>query len=129
MMKVERGKPIEVLVIEDNHDDLSLIQQLLDKAKGTSFHINPADRLSTGFKLLDNGHFDLIFLDLLMPELDGAELFRRIRQMDKDTPVVIITGYPDSEVMKRAMEHGPFIILRKPFTCDDILGVVHSFVT
>ncbi len=78
-------------------------------------------------ELVSNKHFDIIFLDLLMPELDGAELFRRIRQMYKKLPVAIITGYPDSELMRRAMEHGPFTVIKKPFTGDDILNVIHIF--
>ncbi len=41
--------------------------------------------------------------------------------------VAIITGYPDSEIMNRAMEHGPITVLRKPFTGDDILNIVHSY--
>ena len=58
MMKVEKGKPIEVLVIEDNHGDLSLIQQLLEKARSTSFHINSAVCLSTAIKRLAKDNID-----------------------------------------------------------------------
>jgi FixJ family two-component response regulator len=62
-----------------------------------------------------------------MPGIDGAELFGRIRQIDKQIPVVIITGYPDSEVMKRAIAYGPFMVMDKPFTVDDILDAISSF--
>jgi DNA-binding NtrC family response regulator len=78
-------------------------------------------------ELVSNKHFDIIFLDLLIPELDGAELFRRIRQMYKELPVAIITGYPDSDLMRRAMEQGPFTVLKKPFTGDNILNIIRNF--
>ncbi len=79
-------------------------------------------------ELVSNKHFDIIFLDLLMPEPDGAELFRQIRQMDKKIPVAIITGYPDSDLMRRAMKCGPFTVMQKPFSSDDILNIARSFV-
>ncbi|MFC2041110.1 hypothetical protein ACFLTY_02165, partial [Chloroflexota bacterium] len=53
---------------------------------------------------------------------------RHIRQTDKRIPVAIITGYPDSELMGKAMEHGPFTVLKKPFTGDEIVNTVRSFV-
>jgi two-component system C4-dicarboxylate transport response regulator DctD len=62
-----------------------------------------------------------------MPDLDGSELFRRIRHIDKQVPIAIITGYPDSELLKKAKEHGPFMIMIKPFTDNEILQAVHTF--
>jgi len=41
---------------------------------------------------------------------------------------IVITGYPDSEVMKRAIAHCPFMVMDKPFTVDDILDTVERFV-
>jgi excisionase family DNA binding protein len=78
-------------------------------------------------ELLKTDKFNLIFLDLKMPDIDGAELFRQIREIDKNVPVSIITGFPDSELMVKAMEFGPFMVLKKPFVDDDILNTVHSF--
>ena len=94
-------------------------------------HINSFYVMSSSLEALElvsNKHFDIIFLDLLIPELDGAELFRHIRQIDKKLPVAIITGYPDGDLMRRAMEHGPFTVMKKPFNSDQILDIVRSFV-
>ncbi|MFC2070930.1 response regulator [Chloroflexota bacterium] len=117
--------PVQILVVDDEH----LIGQLF-KDSLNEFNYQVTTTLSSleALGLLNARHFDLIFLDLLMPEVDGAELFRRIRQMDKSVPVAIITGYPDSDLMKRAMEHGPFTVMKKPFTGDDIVSTVRSFV-
>ena len=61
-----------------------------------------------------------------MLELDGAELFRQIRLMSSSIPVIIITGYPDSEIMNRAMEYGPITVLKKPFDSKQIHDAIHS---
>ncbi len=125
LQRSSRGRPVHIMVV----DDEPLVGQLFkDSLNGTGYQTITALSSIEALELIGNRHFDLIFLDLLIPELDGAELFRRIRQIDKQIPVAIITGYPDSEVMRRAMEHGPFMVLKKPFTVDDILNTVQSFV-
>jgi len=78
-------------------------------------------------EIITRKHFDLIFLDLVMPDLNGSELFKRIRQVDNDAKVVIVTGYPDSDLMKRTAEQGPFLVIQKPFAINDILEAVRSF--
>jgi len=78
-------------------------------------------------KALDQQEYDLIFLDLVMPDMDGSEVIKHIKEKDEQAKVVIITGYPDGELMMRAMEYGPLLVLKKPFTADDILEAVSSF--
>jgi len=80
-----------------------------------------------GLELVAARRFDLIFLDLVMPELDGSEVFRRIREMDRDTTVAIVTAYSDSELMKKAMEYGPFLVIKKPFAIVEVIEAVRSF--
>ncbi len=119
-----RGRPIHILVV----DDEPLVGELFKESLNENiYQVTTTLSSVEALELVRNKHFDLIFLDLLIPELDGAELFRRIRQMDKELPVAIITGYPDSDLMGRAMEHGPFTVMKKPFTGDDILNIIHNF--
>ncbi len=119
------GGKVQILII----DDEPVIGQLFkDSLNGTGHQVTTTLSSLEALELVGNRRFDLIFLDLVMPELDGAELFRRIRQMDKQIPVAIITGYPDSDLMGRAMEYGPFTVMKKPFNSDDILNTVRTFV-
>ncbi len=57
---------------------------------------------------------DLVVLDLLMPEMDGVESFRRIHATRPDLPVVIVTGHTESDLMLKVLEIGPFTVLQKP---------------
>jgi len=125
LQRSSRGRPVHILVV----DDEPLVGQLFrDSLNETGYQIITTLSSIEALELIGNRHFDLIFLDLLMPELDGAELFRRIRQIDKQIPVAIITGYPDSDVMRRAIDYGPFMVLKKPFAGDDILNTIQRFV-
>ena len=119
------ARPIHILVV----DDEPLVGQLFKGSlEGTGYQVTTTLSSTEALEILKNRHFNLIFLDLLLPEIDGAELFRHIRQMDKKIPVAIITGYPDSDMMRRAMEYGPFTVLKKPFTDEDIVSTVRGFV-
>ena len=125
LLSKSNGRPVHILVVDDEPMVGQLFKESLNE---TGYQVTTTLSSLEALELIDSRHFDLIFLDLLIPELDGAELFRRIRQRDKKIPVAIITGYPDTALMGRAMEHGPFTVMKKPFTGDDILNIVRSFV-
>ncbi len=119
-----KGRVIYILVV----DDEPLVGQLFKESlNNPSYQVTTTLSSLEALELIKNRQFDLIFLDLLMPELDGAELFRQIRLENSGVPVVIITGYPDSEIMNRAMEYGPITVLKKPFAGDSILNMLNSF--
>ena len=76
---------------------------------------------------LEEHAYSLLFLDLTMPGMDGAETLAAIRVRDRDCPVVVLTGYPDSELFAKALATGPVPILLKPFTLDDIHVAVRPY--
>lgn len=117
------GKPVEILVI----DDEPVIGELLRASLGMcGYRVTTTTSSREGLELVAARRFDLIFLDLVMPELDGSEVFRRIREMDRDTTVAIVTAYSDSELMKKAMEYGPFLVISKPFAIAEVIEAVRS---
>ncbi len=118
------GRPSKILVIDDEPLIAQLFRDSLLEKNG--YQLATALSSREALELVAKQRFDLIFLDLAMPEIDGSELFRRIRRIDKQVPVAIITGYPDSELLKTATKHGPFTIMIKPFTGDDIRQAVDS---
>jgi DNA-binding response OmpR family regulator len=71
---------------------------------------------------------DLVFLDLMLPGIDGAEILKKIRAINTGVPVIIITGYPDGECMNRVLEQGPITVLKKPLSVDALKAVVASAV-
>jgi len=114
-----------ILVVDDEDTIRVLFTKTLQElghrviATGTS---------SEGLELMKQLDFDLVFLDLKMPEMDGAELFRQIKAIKPRLPVTIITGYPHSDTMRRALAQGPLGIMRKPFDESDIIIAVDSFL-
>jgi len=124
LIQTSSKRPVEILVV----DDEPIIGRLFkDSLRNHHYQVTAVLSSPEALELLVKRHYDMIFLDLFIPELDGAELFRRIRQVDNHVPVTIITGYPDSDVMRKALEHGPFMVLKKPFDSKQILNAVRSF--
>lgn len=118
-------KQAEVLVIDDEELVRSLVKETLGQL---GCRVVTAKNGSEGLELAKQQDFDLLFLDLKMPGVDGAEIFREVKTIKPDLPVVIITGYPNSDMMNRALAHGPFGIIKKPFNNADIIAAVESFL-
>ena len=118
------GAKKRILVIDDD----PIIDLLFKEALEDSGHtIVTASTSAQGLEYVERLEFDLAFLDLKMPKMDGAELLRQIKKIRPELPITIITGYPDSEIMSRALEQGSFTIMKKPFGKSEIINIMNTF--
>lgn len=120
-----KKEAVNILVIDDDEEICFLFKDALEEPK---FKITTTNNSFEGLKLIENQDYDLVFLDLKMPDMDGAEVFRRIKEVKPDLPVTIITGYPDSDLMTKALTHGPLGVMNKPFSVSDILVAVNNYL-
>ena len=114
-----------ILVIDDEEAIRLLFKETLEEL---GHRVVVAENGFEGLELVKKQDFDLVFLDLKMPGMVGDELFGRIKAINPRLPVTIITGYPDSGMMKRAMAQGPFGVMGKPFDASDIITAVANFL-
>lgn len=75
-------------------------------------------------RILRRERFDLIFLDILLPELGGASVIKAIKRRAPEAVVVLITGYPHYDETLAALAHGPAMLLPKPIKLTDIEAVL-----
>jgi DNA-binding response OmpR family regulator len=92
---------IAVLLIEDNEGDAFLVSESLANSQPRRFKITHRDRLSSGLACLSREKFDLILLDLSLPDSDGFETFRRVRDSSPSIPIVVLTGLDDHDLAIR----------------------------
>ncbi len=78
-----------------------------------------------GWECFSQGGFDLVVLDLMMPEMSGLELIDKIRATDTDVVIMVITGYATIETAVDAMRKGAYDYLPKPFMPEDLRSKVH----
>jgi DNA-binding NtrC family response regulator len=64
--------------------------------------------------------FDLMFLDLQLPDVPGDQVYKTAKQIDPELNVVVITGYPDSEVLDRILKIGPVTVFKKPLKIEQL---------
>lgn len=125
LRKNMEGVRAHMLVIDDDEFIRSLFKETLEEQGHT---VVTADTAARGLAYVMQRDFDLIFLDLKMSGTDGAEILREMKGVKRRLPVIVITGYPDSEMMERAMKQGPIGVLIKPFGDQDIISAVNSFL-
>lgn len=99
------SKEIRILLIEDNAADAEWVKRAL-REKGR-FRLEWAESLSKGLELLERGGFDVILLDMKLPDGSGLELFDKVHNRAAHLPIVILTGYLHEEQMAlQALERG-----------------------
>lgn len=89
------------------------------------------DSASEGILALDRlkeDHFDVVLLDLMMPNMPGLTVLEKIRERHPDTVVIVITGYATLEHSIRAMKHGAFDFIPKPFTPEQLRVVTSKAI-
>lgn len=90
--------PVHVLVVEDSRTDSLYTLMHLEQA-GRGFQATVANRLSAAFRKLDSEHFELVLLDLNLPDSEGVETVERIRERDPDIGIIVLTGGYDTELV------------------------------
>ncbi len=98
--------PIRVLLIEDNPGDARLLRELLQESGSSQFELVHADRFSEALARLSERRFDVVLLDLSLPDAQGLETISRLGGQAEGTPIVILTGLNDEEIAIRALQQG-----------------------
>jgi len=112
----DSGQPT-VLVVDDDEALQEMFKLFLKKAGLSRLVVgNGKDALAA----LDKQKFDLCFLDLQLPDITGDQVYSVAKQKYPELPIVIITGYPDSEMMNNILKHGPVTVLKKPLKVEDL---------
>lgn len=97
---------VRVLLIEDNPDQIQLIQAILRKLGGESYELVPANSLGAGLEHLTAGGFDVILLDLMLPDSQGLDTFLKVQAQAKDVPIVVLSGIDDEELAVHVVRGG-----------------------
>ena len=120
----QQRQRIQILLAEDNPVNRKLATTLLNKAG------YPVDSVETGIQVIDalqHKHYDLILMDVQMPEMDGFEATRRIRQSESDgqhTPIIAMTAHAMKGDRDRCLEAGMDDYLPKPLDPQKIFAMI-----
>ena len=111
-----------ILMIEDDAHLAAMVSEYL---AGNGFEVTVAPRADKGLSLLAGGAFQAVLLDVMLPDLDGFEVCRRIRART-DTPVLMLTARGDDTDRIVGLELGADDYLPKPFNPRELLARIHA---
>ena len=112
-----------ILVIEDNEDLAKLLEINL---RDLSYKVDLAFDGKTGMSALLGKNYDLIILDLMLPEIDGLEICRRVRAKEIYTPILILTSRSSELDRVLGLEMGADDYVTKPFSVRELMARVKA---
>lgn len=112
----EHGQPT-VLVVDDDTGIQSMFKLFLKKSGFSRMIVGTGKEALAALK---KQKFDLLFLDLMLPDITGDEIYKQAKEAHPALPIVIITGYPDSEMLDNILKFGPVTVLKKPLKVEQI---------
>jgi DNA-binding NtrC family response regulator len=93
------------------------------------YEVRLAKNGAEGLKMASEERFDLVLTDLKMPDMDGIEVLRIIKEQWPETAVIIVTGYQTVDTAVKAIKLGAYDYIEKPFTPDALITAVREALT
>jgi len=125
---IQKGKGIRILVVEDNMINQMLVIKVLKKQ---GFETDVAENGLIALEKHCNNNFDIILMDLQMPEMDGYEATRKIRELQtdkKDIPIIAMSAHTFKGEYEHCIEIGMNDFISKPFDTKELYEKIHKLV-
>ena len=116
---------MRILLIEDDPATSKSIELMLGHA---NFNVYTTDLGEEGIDLAKLYDYDLILLDLVLPDINGHDVLRQLRVARIDTPILILSGETDTENKMRGFCSGADDYLTKPFHREELIARIHAFI-
>ncbi|MDO8567762.1 MAG: response regulator [Dehalococcoidales bacterium] len=120
------AEPTSVLVVDDNEDLLATFSLIL---KRRGFNVDTAGNGAAAVDKFKAHQSDIILMDIVMPEMNGVEAFRKIREINPEATVILMTAYSEDELIKAAVSEGVHRVMHKPIRVDQMIGLLKEAAT
>jgi len=109
---------MKILIVENEISIAKNVKGLLEEEE---FTVDFCLDGNEGLKFAKRGDYDLLLLDIVLPGMNGIVLLQRLRELDINTPVIMLTAKADTKYAQRGFESGCDDYIKKPFTGDELL--------
>ncbi|MBI2193813.1 MAG: response regulator [Planctomycetes bacterium] len=114
--------PLRILLVEDNLGDAKLLQEALEERGDFLHRLTHVTRLEQALEAVSRQELDVVLLDLMLPDSEGLETFRRLQHAAPETPVVVFSGLAIEDLAVQAVEAGAQDYLIKGRTSSEVLA-------
>ena len=112
---------MRILIVDDDIDFAESIAEILEEV---GYEVEMAHSGEEALKKIKEQDFDLTFMDVKMPGMNGVECFLEARKMKPDAKFVMMSAYSVEELLKRAIQEGALGVLHKPFDIERMLAIL-----
>ena len=119
-------EPASVLVVDDNEDLLGTLSLIL---KRRGFSVDTAENGVSAVDKFREHYFDVILMDVVMPEMNGVEAFQRIREINPGAAVILMTAYSEEELIRMALSEGARRVVHKPIRIDQMIEMIKEIAS
>ncbi|MBU1565230.1 MAG: response regulator [Proteobacteria bacterium] len=113
----------KILLIDDEEDFLAVMSE---RMKARNMEVSTASSAKEGLEKADSGNYDAVILDLMMPEMDGIETLKRLKEKNPDLEVILLTGHATIKQGVEAMKLGALDLLEKPADINSLTDKIHA---
>ena len=112
-----------VMVVDDSEFMRRVLRNILE---GGGHRVVEARNADEALRMFQNESVDIVTMDIVMPETDGIEAVKRLKEADEDIKIIMISALGHQRTVMRALEAGAMDFIMKPFTADDVLESVNA---
>ena len=109
---------LKVLILDDEQ---RISDELREFCTRKGFDARTADRPSVAFTMLENEEYDVLILDVKLPEMDGMQVLEIVKAKYPDLEIIVISGHGDIDTVIAALRSGAIDYLKKPFRLNDLM--------
>jgi len=117
------AKKISILIVDD---EASVRDSLFSWFIEDGYIVECAENAKKALSILETKNFDIVLADIKMPGMDGLEMQRRIKTLNKDSIVIIMTAFASVDTAVRALKDGAYDYITKPFDPDDLSHLIRN---
>jgi DNA-binding NtrC family response regulator len=119
------SEALRILVVDDEKEFCQNIRDILEM-KG--YRVVLTHDGFSALELVKQNSFCLVLMDVKMPGMDGVETFKKIKKLEPDTPVIMITAYAVEDLLREALREGAFGTLKKPLDFDKLFALIEKAI-
>jgi DNA-binding NtrC family response regulator len=117
------GEKTLILVVDDQFGDRETLKTTLEDR---GYRVATATDGLEAIQMVRESHYDIIFLDIKMPGINGIETFERVKEIDPRASVIMMTGYTAEDLVEKAISVGAYTCIHKPFDMEKVLSIVET---
>ncbi len=119
-----KNKNIKILIVDDEIEILKIFKQYF-KILGL-LNVTTVNNSKEAIELFSNNKFDIVFLDIIMPDITGEELFEKMKAIDNSIPIVFVSGQIEKS-KDEFIKKGAFDYILKPFSNEDLINILLKY--